>query len=120
MANNFRNLEIWQEAYKLALLIYKITDKFPRNEMFSFCDQIRRSSISIVANIAESSGRYYKKDKIQFLIIARGSIYETQSHLSIALGLNYLDQNKFEDTDKHYEILSKRLNAFINYIRKTN
>ena len=120
MANDFRSLEIWQEAQRLALEIYKITSKFPKEEKFCLGEQIRRSTVSVAANIAESFGRYHSKDKIQLLMVARGSIYETRSHLSIALGLHYIKEKDFEDIDKCYEILSKRLNVFINCVRNTN
>lgn len=101
----------------MSLEIYRITAKFPSGEKFSLVDQIRRSSVSVAANIAESSGRYHSKDKIQLLIVARGSIYETRSHLSIATGLEYLNKNDFGVLDNRYEILSKQLNSFINHIR---
>ena len=104
----------------LVLKIYKIASKFPGEEKFCLGDQIRRSGVSVAANIAESFGRYHLKDKIQLLIVSRGSIYETRSHLSIALGLKYIKEEDFENIDKRYEILSKRLNAFINRVRKSN
>lgn len=80
-------------------------------------DQVRISSVSVAANIAESSGRYHNKDKIQLLVMARGSIYETRSHLSIVVGLEYLNKNDFEVLDNRYEALSKQVNSFINHIR---
>lgn len=120
MPKDFKDLEIWQEAYNLSILIYRLTDFFPKKEVLGITNQIRRSSVSVCANIAEGCGRYHQKDKIQLLIIARGSIYETRSHLSIAFGLNYLKKKDFEDIDKRYENLSKRLNAFIRYIKTIN
>ncbi len=120
MAQDFRSLKVWQSAYDLSLGIYKITEKFPKEEKFSLVDQLRRSGVSVAANIAESYGRYHNKDKIQLLIIARGSIYEVRSHLSIALGLNFIDQATFQNIEDKYEILSKQLNSFIGYIKRTN
>lgn len=120
MAQDFRSLKIWQSAYDLSLEIYKISEKFPKEEKFSLVDQLRRSGVSVAANIAESYGRYHNKDKIQLLIIARGSIYEVRSHLSIALGLNFIDQFTFQNIEDKYEILSKQLNSFISYIKRTN
>ena len=117
MPQDFRSLKVWQGAYDLSLEIYKITEKFPKEEKFSLVDQLRRSSISVAANIAESYGRYHNKDKVQLLIIARGSIYEVRSHLSIALGLNFINQGTFQDLENKYEILSKQLNSFVNHIR---
>lgn len=60
MAQDFRSLEVWQSAYDLSLEIYKITEKFPKEEKFSLVDQLRRSGVSVAANIAESYGRYHK------------------------------------------------------------
>lgn len=74
MAESFRRLEVWQEAHNLALEVYKITKRFPNEEKFSLIDQVRRSGSSVSANIAESCGRYSVKDKVNLLIIARGSI----------------------------------------------
>lgn len=117
MAKDFRNLEIWQEAYKLTLEVYKLTAKFPKEEKFSLTDQMRRASNSAPANIAEACGRYHNKDKIQLLVVARGSILEMRSHLSVALGLRYIIEREFEEVDKRYEILLKRLNSFINHVK---
>ena len=117
MAYDFRNLKIWQKAYELALETYRITDKFPQTEKFSLIDQLRRAAISVVANIAESFGRYHIKDKIHLLMVARGSIYETRSHLSIAVGLGYMDKERFKEIDDAYEILSRQLNSFIKAIK---
>ncbi len=118
MASDFKDLKIWQEAYRLSLAVYKITAKFPTEEKFSLVDQLRRSSISVAANIAESAGRYHGKDKINLLIIARGSICETRSHLLIALGLKYLSKEKSEELENDYEILSKQTNSFIGFLKK--
>jgi four helix bundle protein len=117
MTETFRELEIWQEANRLALKIYKITQSFPDEEKFSLINQMRRSAVSISANIAESCGRFGTKDRIQFLMIARGSIFETRSHLSIAIGLSYIDKKLFDDLDTNYEIITRRLNAFNNHLR---
>lgn len=120
MADGFKKLEIWQLANSLALKIYSLTSHFPASEQFSLTNQLRRAAVSVSANIAEGCGRYSKGEKIQFLIIARGSIYEVQSHLSIAVGLGYLKNKDFAKIEDEYEILIKRLNAFVAHFRKTN
>ena len=94
MAKSFRDLEIWQEGYELAIGVYNIAKNFPKEEIFSLVDQVKRSSVSVCANIAESFGRYHVNDKIQLLIVARGSIYETMSHLTIAFGLRYIHKER--------------------------
>ena len=120
MPQNFRDLKIWQEGYRLALEVYEITRSFPRDELFGLTNQIRRASVSIPSNIAEGTGRWGVKDKIQFLMIARGSLTETQSHLSIAFGLKYLTEDKYKQLDDAYEILARSLNAFIKSLKPTN
>lgn len=117
MADNFRKLDVWKEANNLALSAYKITKSFPRDEQFALTNQLRRSSVSVPANIAESCGRFGIKDKIQLLMVARGSIYETRSHLSIACDLNYINKEIFDKIDSDYDVLSMRLNAFINHVK---
>lgn len=94
MAEDFRKLKIWQEGYKLVLLIYKLTNSFPREEKYGLSDQIRRSANSVIANIAESCGRCDKKDKIRQLYIARGEVEETKSHLEVSRGLNYVSHKE--------------------------
>jgi len=120
MAQSFRDLNIWQDAHTLSIKIYQITKSFPDEEKFGFTNQIRRSSVSISANIAESCGRYTKKDRIHLLIVARGSLFETRSHLSIDLDLQYLNRKIFLEIDESYEILLKRLNSYIAYIKSSN
>jgi four helix bundle protein len=119
MAENFRNLKIWQMAEDLTIDLYVLTRKFPKEELFSLTDQIRRAGISVPANIAESSGRFGVKDKIQFLMIARGSIIEIRSHISIARRLKYISDADYAKIDSLYESLTRSLNAFIRTIRET-
>ena len=76
MGFGFERLDVYKKAIDFADKVYKITKNFPNNELYGITSQIRRASISVSANIAEGSGRYYKKDFIQFLRIARSSIYE--------------------------------------------
>ena len=93
---NFWDLNAWQEGEKLAILAYEITKAFPREEMYSLTDQIRRATVSIPANIAEGFGRETYKDKTHFYIMAQGSVYELQSHLLIAKKLSYLREDNFQ------------------------
>ncbi len=120
MAESFRGLKIWQISEDLVIEIYRLTKKFPGDEVFSLTNQLRRAAISVPANIAESSGRWGEKDKIQFLMIARGSITEIRSHISIAKRLHYINDSEYTKIDSSYEQLTKSLNAFIRTIRPTN
>ncbi|WP_281950384.1 four helix bundle protein [Nitrosophilus kaiyonis] len=91
----YEKLIIWQKAVELVKYIYKITESFPKNELFGLTSQIRRAAISIPSNIAEGTGRISKKEFINFLHIALGSLYEVKTQLFIAKELNFIDSIKF-------------------------
>lgn len=100
----FEEIQAWQKAYEATLEIYRMTDggRFARD--FGLRDQIRRAAVSVMANIAEGHGRRSNIEFANFLNIARGSVHEVQSHLHVAAGLGYIDQNKFESI---YQVLSE-------------
>ena len=75
---NYKKLEAWKKSMELVKEIYEITRSFPREELYALTSQIKRAAVSVPCNIAEGSGRNYKKDTIQFLHIARGSLYEVE------------------------------------------
>jgi len=81
---SFRELIVWQKARDLAVEIYRLTEGFPKSELFGLTSQMRRAAISISSNIAESYGRFHRKDKDHFLVIAFGSGSELESQLEIA------------------------------------
>ena len=110
---SFTNLQVWQEAHKLVLMIYQITKKFPKEELFSLVNQIRRVAVSITSNIAEGFSRRSFKEKIQFYYIALGSLTELQNQLLIAKDLGYLSQEEFNNIAKQTISVHKLLNAFI-------
>lgn len=118
MANHFYDLTIWKDAHSLALDIYKVTEKFPREERYGVIDQIRRSSSSVSANIAEGSGRYHFADKIRFCMIARGSAHETQNFILLARDIGYLDEKAGNSFLKRYDILVRQINAFISHLKE--
>lgn len=114
MYKDFHDLEIWKDGYTLLMKIYDASVMFPPFEQFSLKSQIIRSSNSVIANIAESNGRYYYADKIRVLYIARGEIVETRSHLAVAYGQKYIVKDKFKELNEGYKKLAKDLNLFIN------
>jgi four helix bundle protein len=89
----FTDLKVWQESKKLAVLIYQITKKFPKEEMFSLIDQMRRAVISISSNIAEGFGRQTYKEKIQFYYQAQGSLTELKNQLLISQSIGYIQDS---------------------------
>jgi len=110
--NKFEEIQAWQKAKHLTLLIYKITAEEKFSKDYGLKDQIRRASVSIMANIAEGHGRRTNVEFANFLNLARGSAAEVQSHLYIALGLNYINQKDF---DELYQTLS-----LARYLRTTD
>ena len=88
---DFRKLQVWEKSHKLALIVYKKTDNFPKSEIFGLTSQIRRAITSIPTNIAEGCGRKSKKEFIYFLNIAFGSASELQYLIFLSIELKYLD-----------------------------
>lgn len=84
---SFRQLIVWQKSRQIAILIYRITEGFPKSEVFGLSSQMRRCAISISSNIAESYNRFQPREKRQFLVIAYGSVSELESQIDIAAEL---------------------------------
>ena len=82
--NSYRDLKVWQEAMDLAAEAYRLTQNFPKEEMYGMTAQIRRSAASVAANIAEGHGRENTVSFVQFLRIAQGSLKELETHLLLA------------------------------------
>ena len=99
-------------------MLYGITKDFPKEEKYGLAGQIRRSSISVPSNIAEGCGRRTSADTIQFLHVARGSLYEVETQLYIALDQEYIKEDKFRKMLEKVVECKKLLNGFINYYKK--
>ena len=87
---SFEELEVWQKAHELTLLVYKLTQKFPREERFGLAAQWRRAASSIAANIAEGFGRRSPQDKTRFYNISQGSTEELKYLLILSRDLGYV------------------------------
>ena len=118
MSIQFTDLDIWKEGLELHIEISKLVESFPDYEKFSLKTQLLRSSNSVIANIAESFGRYSYKDKIRVLYISRGELEETRSHLIVSMRLGYISKSQQEPLENRYFILLKRLNKYINVLYK--
>jgi len=90
---SFRDLIVWQKAYKLTLEVYNITKDFPKNETYGLAQQMRRAAISIPSNIAEGYGRKHQAEYKQFLSMAYGSLLELETQYQLAIDLQYLNKN---------------------------
>ena len=111
--DSFFKLKAWQEAHKLALLIYDATDNFPEKERFILCAQLCRAAISVTSNIAEGFGRTTKKDKEHFYIMANGSLYEIKSQLLIARDRRYINEANFQKIALQTNVAHRLLHGLI-------
>jgi four helix bundle protein len=100
MYKSFKEMPIWQEAMDIAEEIFKLSEEYPKKEDYGLTSQLRRSALSISANIAEAYGRDHTLDKINFYFYARGSATETQSHLEYSKRVGYTKANLVEELDK--------------------
>lgn len=108
-AKTYEDLLVWQKSHQLVLDIYRLTDKFPKEELFVLTSQIRRAAISIPSNIAEGFGRRSQKDKIHFYNIAETSANETHYQLRLAHDLNYHDTATLQETSREIQRMLKGL-----------
>lgn len=90
-AQPFRDLVVWQKGHQLALGVYSMTKSFPKEEMYGSTSQVKRSSVSVAANIAEGFKKKGKADKLRYFNIAQGSLSETEYYLILAKDLEYYD-----------------------------
>lgn len=110
----FKELKVWQKSVSFVTEIYKLTENFPKTEMFGLTSQLRRASVSIPSNIAEGNSRRSTADYSQFLKIARGSCAEIETQILIAKNLNFISEKTFENLTNQIIEISKLLNALMN------
>jgi four helix bundle protein len=107
----FEKLEVWQSARALTRLVYALSDAFPQREQFGLTPQLRRAVLSIVANIAEGSGKNSDRDFARFLEQAYGSTMESASLMMLAIDLNYLTQPDANEALEKLHGLSNQIAA---------
>lgn len=93
---SYRDLAVWQKAMDLVVDCYQMACRFPKHETYGLSDQLRRAAVSVPANIAEGQARWHSKEFVRFLSIAAGSLAEVETHLEIAVRLNYLEKHHYE------------------------
>lgn len=114
MPQDFHDLTVWQRAIDLTVVIYKLTQKFPKEETFGLVSQLRRASVSVASNIAEGRGRLNPAEFRQFLGIALGSTFEIQTQLLVARKLQMRNDKAIDEAAALGNEVSKMLTAFIN------
>ncbi len=117
MIQTFTDLTTWKKAYELTVKIYKATERFPKEEIFGITSQLRRAAVSISSNIAEGFSRISKKEKIQFLYIALGSLTEVQNLLMLSRDFKYIEFSQYNELIDLTNETGKLINGFIRSIK---
>ncbi len=111
------DLEVWQRSMDLVVEVYHLAKLFPQ-EVFGLTSQIRRAVVSVPANITEGYGRLHRKEYLHHLSIARGSLMEVETHLQIAVRLQYLDREQVKNTWALLQEVGRLLNGLIRSLNK--
>ena len=115
---SFETLKVWQMSHKLMLdFHHKLIPLLPKEEKYRIADQVRRSSKSVGANIAEGAGRFYYMDNVRFCYMARGSLDETLNHLLVIKDLGFCENELYENLRAQIEEIRRLLNGYINWLK---
>jgi len=113
-------LEAWKRSKDFALRVYKdILPLLPTEEKWNLNQQIRRSAQSVPANIAEGHGRFYYQENVRFCYIARGSLTEAYSHITLAHELGFLPLTLYKEIKNQIEELIRIINGYIAYLKRS-
>jgi four helix bundle protein len=116
----FEDLEIWQEARILAAEIYRATQEPPFSKDYGLRDQIRKSAVSILSNIAEGFERDGNREFVHFLSLSKGSNGELRSQLFIALDQNYITEDQFSRLNQSAIEIAKKTSTLMDYLKKSD
>ena len=113
-------LKVWVRAKEFAVSIYKkVLPSLPSEEKWNLNQQLRRSSLSVSANIAEGYGRFCFQDNVRFCYTARGSLEEVLSHLTFAYEMRFISEELYKELANEGEEIDKMLNGYIAYLKKS-
>jgi four helix bundle protein len=117
-ARGFRTLKAWQKGYELTREVYRLTKKFPKEELYGLTSQLQRAAVSIPANIAEGYERNHRKEYLQFLYIAKGSLGEVETYLLLSKDLVYISGGEFSSINEMREDASRLVKGLIKSLGK--
>ena len=118
MEKPHKKLDVWKLSMDLVTEIYKITNNFPEKEIYCLTPQIRRAAISIPSNIAEGAARNTKREFVNFLHIAQGSLSELDTQIEIAKRLDYLKENDWKSLDEMMIRIDKMLSGLVKQLKR--
>jgi four helix bundle protein len=115
-----QRLDVWKRSKDFALKIYhEVLPLLPLEEKWNLNNQIRRSALSIAANIAEGYGRFYYQENVRFCYTARGSLAETLSHLIFAFDAGYLPEDLYKELSAEGDEIDRMINGYIAYLKRS-
>jgi four helix bundle protein len=114
---NYKELKVWQKSHAFTLKVYEITKSFPKDELYSLTNQLRRAASSVPANIAEGCGKNSNNELAHFLNISLGSSNETEYFLILSKDLKYLSENIFIELEDNINEIKAMLISLINKVR---
>ena len=114
---DYKQLKIWEIARKNNKMVYELTEKFPKKELFSLVDQMRRASVSVMSNIGEGCGCDSNKEFVRYLRIFMGSIKELECQMYVALDVGYISKKDFDDIMGRLDDLGRKLWKYIWYLK---
>ena len=117
---NYKELKVWDRAHQLTLKVYEMSKKFPKEELYSLINQLRRCVSAIPANIAEGCGKNSQKDFVNFLNIALGSANEAEYFLLLSKDLDYLPGEEHLTLNDNINEIKAMLISLIHKVRSTN
>src|SRR5882724_8497561 len=117
MLRSYRDLLVWQKALDLTILIYRLSEGFPKTEIYGLTSQVRRASFSVPSNIAEGYGRGSRKEYLQFLSVAQGSLKEMETQTIIAQRLGYATLPQAERVLSDSEVVGKMLGSLMRSLK---
>ena len=114
---NYKDLRVWQYSRALVKEVYLLTQAFPIEEKFGLTSQMRRAAVAVPSNISEGSGRQHPRDTIQFLVVARGSLYELETQCYLAFDLGFITNNQLQQIEQKIASCIQLTQGFIRYYR---
>jgi four helix bundle protein len=118
MGSHFKDLVVWQKAMEMVTEVYKLTENFPKREVYSLTDQIRRAAVSVPSNIAEGQAHHNNREFLHFLRHSGGSLAELETQLYIAKNLRYVDAPAADQLLQRVHEVGRILNGLIGSIRE--
>lgn len=117
---SYKDLIVWQKGMDLAELVYQFTAKYPKEELYSLTNQMRRAAVSIVSNIAEGKGRESKQEYLHFLAISQGSLTELETQILLSIRLRYLSETDAQTPLSLCDEIGRMLNKMRSQLKVTS